>query len=87
VFAQNYPTTNLIISSGNSISFRNLTLNTPGIVQFLIRNIILPDYTATLNKFTIRTSRNSYPMDEINNAFILKVSKGLITSSFTALSY
>lgn len=55
VLAQNYQATNLVISSGNLLSFKNMTLNSAGSVQFVIKNVILPGYKSVFSGFSIKT--------------------------------
>jgi hypothetical protein len=87
VIAINYEGSNLVVSSGNLLSFNNLILNSPGIVQFVIRNITLPSYTSTFGGFQIKTERNSYDMDLINNPFTITTIEGDLTVGITATSY
>ena len=68
------------------LSFKNMTLNSAGIVQFIIKNITLPGYSSTFGGFSIKTERNSYAMDYINNPFTVKTLNGVLTAQITALS-
>ncbi len=55
VVAQNYQGTNVVVSSGNVVSFNNLIVNSAGTVQFVIKNITLPSYSNVFIGFSIRT--------------------------------
>lgn len=71
--------TNLVISVGNLVSFKNLLLNSPGTVVFVIKNVILPWYSGVFGGFSIKTERNSYGMDNVANPFVVKTLNGVLS--------
>jgi hypothetical protein len=86
VIANNYLATDINIGLGNMLSFNNLMLVSPGIVQFVVDNITLPDYVKTFTGFFIRTERSSYGMEYISNPFGMTTTSGPMTVEMTATS-
>ncbi len=87
VIANNVFATDVSISLGNMLSFNNLMLVAPGIVQIIVKNIILPNYVNTFAGFIIRTERGSFGMEYIDNPFGVTTTTGPMAVSMSALSY
>lgn len=61
-----------MITSGNMLSFKNLILNSPGIVQIVMQNVTLPGYSKVWGGFSIKSERNSYGMDYVLKPFTVR---------------
>ena len=87
VIANNVFATDVSISLGNMLIFNNLMLVAPGIVQIIVKNIILPDYVNTFAGFMLKTERGSFGMEYIDDPFDVTTTTGPMTVSMSALNY